>query len=341
MERRRLVSPPANGGDYFPESGRPLDFIPSGCAVLDCVLGGGWPLGRVENIVGDRSTGKTLLAIEACSNLLLKYPEANVWYREAEAAFDEHYARHLGIPMDRIDFGPNGLDTYWDTIEDIWEDLEDKLAICQSNGQPALYIVDSLDALSSRAAGKREVGQGSYNLEKQKILSQMFSETVRKVKATRMCLVFVSQVRDRIGPMIVGDKHRRSGGKSLDFYATHILWLSHLKTLVQKVKGMRRAYGVRIKAKTRKNKIAMPYRDCEFTIRFGFGVEDVEASVLWLEATANLGMIGLKKKDVDDYLADTDELNAGAYRERAAELRKVLFRAWGELEDQPTRRKYG
>src|SRR5262245_13229029 len=96
------------GGSYFPPSSQAssLEFISSGCTVLDCVLGGGWPLGRISNIVGDRSTSKTGLVMEACSNFAIKYPKGRILYREAEAAFDVNYAASMGMPVDRVEFAP-------------------------------------------------------------------------------------------------------------------------------------------------------------------------------------------------------------------------------------------
>jgi len=108
MKRYRTIEPitERSGGDYFPPAtARGLRFIPSGCVLLDCVLGGGWPLGRIVNVVGDKAVGKTLLAIEAAANFVTVYPKGHIWYRQAEADFDEHYARRLGLPVDKIDFG--------------------------------------------------------------------------------------------------------------------------------------------------------------------------------------------------------------------------------------------
>src|SRR5258708_1816883 len=112
-------TPVAGGGMYFAAPAAAVDFIASGCKLLDCVIGGGWPLGRIVNIVGDRSTGKTLLAMEAMANFLTRYPKGKAYYRETEAAFDKEYAMALGIPMDRVD-----MEETPDTVEAVFEDLE-------------------------------------------------------------------------------------------------------------------------------------------------------------------------------------------------------------------------
>src|SRR4051812_12321005 len=94
--------------------------FPTGCCLLDRVLGGGWPEGRIVNIVGDSSTGKTLQAIEAAANFAFKYPSGLIRYREAEEAFDRPYAKSLGMPLKRVDFG-EGFDV--DTVEDFYNDV--------------------------------------------------------------------------------------------------------------------------------------------------------------------------------------------------------------------------
>src|SRR3990167_1383032 len=136
-------APSQKRNDYFPGAGRKLKFISTGCTTLDCVVSGGWPLGRIVNIVGDKSTGKTLLAIEAAANFARQFPKGKIWYRESEAAFDEDYATQLGLPVKQVDFGDDGLGTIWDTIEDIFEDLDKQLTRLKKLNVPGLYIIDS------------------------------------------------------------------------------------------------------------------------------------------------------------------------------------------------------
>ena len=341
MERKRLKASNTVGGDYFPTLVKGVECIPSGCALLDCVLGGGWALKRVVNIVGDRSSGKTLLAIEACANFALKYPKGKIYYREAEAAFDEGYAEELGLPVKRVDFGKDGLDTNWDTIEDIFEDLDAKLAECEKAKVAGLYIIDSLDALTSRAELDRKIDQGSYGLEKPKMMGKMFRQLTRRIKAANFCVIVISQVRDKIG-VVFGEKHTRSGGKALDFYASQILWLSHLKTLTRTMGSVKRAVGVRIKAKCKKNKVSLPFRECEFEIAFGFGVNDTEASLEWLMEVKALDRLGLKAVDVDAYLDKLDKLEGAELAAQRKAVHKAVVEAWQAVEGRfaPVRRKY-
>lgn len=340
MVERRKPKKQRSGGDYFPPDKR--EFIPSGCTLLDCVLGGGWVLGRVSNIVGDKSTGKTLLAIEACANFARVFPKGKIYYREAESAFDESYATKLGLPRNRVDFGPQGTDTQWRTIENIFTDLREIVAAHGKSGKPGLYIIDSLDALTSQAALKRKIGDGSYNLEKQRILGQLFEQLISEFKAARLCILIVSQVREKIG-FVIGDKYRRSGGKSLDFYSSHILWLAHVKNIVREMGPIKRLTGIRVHATAKKNKITVPFGKCSFPIRFGFGIDDVTASIEWLTEHKMVDKLGLKLNQVDKYLDDLDELSNAEYAKRGDQIRAAVIQSWAEIDEQfaPTRSKYG
>lgn len=332
MERRRPTAEKKRRG-YFPSAASSQVFcIPSGCGALDGVLGGGFPLGRVTNVVGDRSSGKTLLAIEACGNFAALVPKGKgkLYYRESEAAFDEEYARSLGVPIDRINFGPQGLDTVWDTVEDIFEDLEKRLDYCIAHDLPAIYIIDSLDALTSRAELKRDIDQGSYGADKAKKLSELFRRLIRKIKRSRMAVIVVSQVRDKIGVMF-GERHTRTGGRALDFYASIIVWLHHIKTLSRTVNGIKQAKGVRILAKTKKNKIAPPFRQCQMDIRFGWGIEDLPASLEWLRQAKALDRVGIHGRSFDKWLARVAKAPRSERAHEARRVRDAVLATWRDM----------
>lgn len=339
MKRHKLAEEapkPDKQNYYFASPAKGLEFIPTGCTLLDCVLGGGWALKRIANIVGDRSSGKTLQAIEACANFAQKYPKGKIFYREAEAAFDEGYAAELGLPTDKVDFGPDGIDTNWDTIEDIFEDLDKQADECIKLGVPGLYILDSLDAVSSKAELARDIEKGTFGLEKQKMLGKLFRQLTRKIKQANMAVIIISQVRDKIG-VVFGEKHSRSGGKALDFYASHVLWLSHIETLKKTVKGSTRAIGIRVKAKCKKNKVSLPFRECEYDIQFGYGVADAEASLDWLAEVKALDRVGTTEKDLPAFAREA--ANDSALR---AKIREATIAAWAEIEQRfaPGRKKY-
>lgn len=306
-----------------------IQFVPSGCTILDCVLGGGWPVGRISNLVGDRSTAKTALATEAVINFLRKYPSGLSFYRETEAAFDMNYAQQMGMPIDKVDFG--NPDEPLLTVEDFSRDLEACIEVATKAKQPAIYVLDSLDALSDEAEMGTD-GQAGFGMQKAKLTSILFRKTARKLERTQVLLLVVSQVRENIG-VSFGEKYRRSGGKALDFYSSVCLWLAHIKTLKRTISKVERSYGVVIKAKTKKNKVAMPFRDCEFPFIFGYGTDDIIASLEWLKSTGRID-----KEQYEGFLkmSDTD------YKGTQILLAQEVNEAWSEIEAKfaPQRSKY-
>ena len=261
---------------YFASSeNHNLQFIGSGCQVLDNVLGGGYVLGRMANIVGDKSSGKTLLAIEASANFINRYKNGEVWYAEAEAAFDADYAGALGMPLSKVKFRDK-----IETVEDFFEDIE--LACKQSTKtKPILYVLDSMDAISSRTEQTQKIDEGSYNLNKQKKLGELFRRKIKALEESNVGLIIISQIRDKIG-VTFGETKMRTGGKSLDFYASQILWLSEIQKLKKTIAGVERVVGIHVLANCKKNKVGLPFRTCKFPVLFGYGVDDMTANVEWL-----------------------------------------------------------
>lgn len=291
------------GGLYFSRPKDNLQFIKSGSTLLDLALGGGWARRRIVNVVGDKAVGKTLVCIEMSANFAIQEPKGKIRYREAESAFDNDYAEALGFPIERVDFGEP-----IDTIEDVFEDLE---AVLKGAKGPELYIVDSLDSLSDRAELERKIDEGSYGTGKAKMMSQLFRRLIRNLADKDVTVVFVSQVRDNIGVMI-GKKTTRSGGRALDFYASQVCFLAQLEKLKRTIKGITRVTGTKVKATIEKNKIALPYREAEFSVLFGHGIDD-EASCL--DFIKKIGM------EIDKNLS-------------LEQLQRVCFDKWWEIEKQ-------
>ena len=287
---------PSPGGLYFGRPNTTLQFIPSGCKLLDLALGGGWARRRIANIVGNRSSGKTLLAIEASANFAFSEPKGIIRYREAESAFDNQYAQALGFPLDKVDFGDP-----LETVEDLFEDLTK--VVVGSKG-PELYIVDSLDALSDRNEMERDIDQGSYGAEKAKKLSQLFRRLVSKLSDKDVTLIIVSQVRDNVGAALFAKKYVRSGGRALDFYASQVVMLNEIKKLKRTISNVERVVGIEVKALLEKNKVALPYREAEFPIMFGYGIDDCKACESWLKQT---GVSFTKDDSVEDLRCMVEE----------------------------------
>jgi len=335
-KREKLTAPKNN---YFTSQKQNLKFVSTGCTILDCALGGGYVLGRITNIVGDKSTAKTALATEALTNFVRSYPNGMAAYRETEAAFDRDYAAAMGLPVKDISFGDP--DKPLTTVEDFERDL---LAFLESVGpkRQGIYVLDSLDALSDEAEMEREIGEATYGGNKAKALSSMFRKMARRLERSNVLLLVISQVRDNIGAMF-GEKHKRSGGKALDFYASQIMWLAHIKTLKKVIKQVERPYGVVIKANVKKNKVAMAFRQCEFEFHFGYGVEDLIASINWLKEVKRLDAIGLKEAHVKDYIKGSASMDVDEYNQERSVVSARLREVWSEIEETflPKRSKYG
>ena len=317
-------------GNYYRP--RRVGAFSSGCTPLDMVLGpGGWAENRIANIVGDKSTGKTLLLIEACANFRAKHPKGRVILIEAEAAFDRDYAESLGFPSDA------------ELIEDVFtvEALARRLAEYAESTVPTLVGVDSLDALSDEAELGREMGQGTYGTGKAKGLSEMFRRLVKIMANGKLTLICVSQIRDNIG-VTFGKKHTRSGGHALDFYCSQVVWLRHLKRLDRTRKGVKREVGVRVSAKCEKNKVGYPFRECTFNLYFGYGTEDVEACLDWLLEHKQTGRVYGTVDEAKQDRKNVAKLAVEEYRELLEEVRKAVRAGWSEIDKAfaVDRRKY-
>jgi len=326
---------------YFSRPNGKLEFIDSGCAVLNSTLGGGWPLTRIANIVGDESTGKTLLAIEACANFARQFSQGEIFYREAESAFDEAYAGALGMPLDRVKFiEPDKFVT----IEDFYEDLCDAVEYTAKRNSAGLYIVDSLDALSDKAELKTGFDEGTYGTAKAKQMARLLRLVKQEVAKARMCLIIISQTRDKISEGFAarfGKKKTRSGGTALNFYASQCLWLSPMDHVRETIEGVKEDVGIRIKAKCEKNKIALPYRQCEFVIRFGQGIDSLTSSLDWLENYNKWGeVIDVTRKT---YIGRVNAMSDKDYWEEARRIDKAVTELWAQREEKvlaKTRHKY-
>jgi recombination protein RecA len=321
---------------FFASPKTHLELVSTGCELLNCTVGGGWPLGRVVNIVGDKSTGKTLMAIEAMANFRLQYPEGKTEYCETEAAFDDEYAAALGLDMTEV--GRSECET----VEDLFDKMTKFIDDVGPEGR-GLYIVDSLDALSDKAEQGRGIADSTYGASKPKQLGQLFRRLIKPLEKSNVLVIIISQVRDAIG-VSFGEKHTRSGGRALDFYASQIVWLANLGQIKKTINKTQRTIGVTIKAKVKKCKIGLPFRECSFDIIFGYGIDDVGANLDYLKTQGELGQLNIGS--TDQSIAAYKKGFANASDEEQAEMRAQMAKAvkstWYRVEKTflPPRGKY-
>ena len=319
-----------------------LQFIKAGAAVMDSALGGGWVLGRIANIVGDRSAGKTLLAIEACANFHAVFENGKIRYAESESAFDEKYAEALGMPIDAVDFGH---DKPMRTVEDWYNDMVEFLDAREKDKQPGLYILDSFDALSDDAEMGREIDKGSFGAGKAKKSGELFRKLVSRIEILDVLLIVVSQIRDKLN-VTFGETKTRSGGRALDFYCSHIVWLAEIGKIKKVIGGVERIIGVNVKANVKKNKVGLPFRTCQYPIIFGYGIDDLTANVEWLIEVGREEMLkeelGMSKAGYKIRIANLRDKGGDEVREARAKLNALVKREWQIIEQGflPKSRKY-
>jgi recombination protein RecA len=310
--------------------------IPTGSTLLNLALGcGGWAKDRVFNIVGDKSTGKTLVAIDTFANFNAVIPNPKMRYAEAEAAFDDSYAHTLGFPT-TVQRPKERLDT----VEDFYHDLKEFRDSLKPK-ESGLYILDSLDALSDAAEKKTDITDATYGSSKAKMMSQLFRRIIRELDKGQCTLGVISQIRDKIG-VVFGEKHSRSGGHALDFYSTHIVWLHEVAKVTHEIMGIKRATAITVLAKVRKCKVGSPHREAEFDTVFGYGIDDEMSMIDWLEKAKVLNEADAKAYKFQVKKARKNK-DFAYLQELLNELKMRTTSTWKEIEAllAPSIRKYG
>jgi len=347
-----------------------VEQFSTGSTILDCVLSGGYALNRVINIVGDSSSGKTLLAIEACTNFALHHNrKCEIRYRDIEEAFDEAYAHTVGLPQNLVDFkvrlppikkkkkkSQDDEDeppvkesasplarVALETVEDLTDEIEQIVLEREKPGKhlPLLYIVDSLDALSDRAEQARMSGEATFGAGKGKAMSEFFRKWNGRMARAGITLLIISQLRDAIG-VTFGEKQKPSGGRALRFYSYQQVWLHHIGQIKKTKNGVERVVGVNIRAKCKKSKAGPAFREGTFPIMFNYGIEDLLSCLNWLVEVERTDAIGLNSSQASALAGKLDRLTQEEYEQEKANITGAVREVWSSIEEDfaPKRRKY-
>ena len=270
------------------EGRAPIEVIPTGSIALDVALGiGGFPRGRIIEVYGPESSGKTTVALHAIASVQAAGGLAA--FIDAEHALDPEYAKALGVDLDNLYVSQP------DTGEQALE-IADTLV---RSGAIDLIVIDSVAALVPRAEIEGEMGDSHVGLQA-RLMSQALRKMAGALSTTHTSAIFINQLREKIGVMF-GSPETTTGGKALKFYSSVRLDVRRIETL----KGGTEAVGNRTRVKVVKNKVAPPFKQAEFDILYGEGISR-EGSLIDLGVDA-----GLVKKSGAWYTYEGDQLGQG------------------------------
>lgn len=266
----------------------PVEVVPTGSIALDVALGiGGLPRGRIIEIYGPESSGKTTLTLHAIANV--QRAGGIAAFIDAEHALDPDYAQKLGVDIDQL------LVSQPDTGEQALE-IADMLV---RSGAIDLVVIDSVAALVPKAEIEGEMGDSHVGLQA-RLMSQALRKLTGGLNSTNTTMIFINQLREKIG-VFFGSPETTAGGKALKFYASVRLDIRRIETL----KDGSDAVGNRTRVKVVKNKMAPPFKQAEFDILYGVGISR-EGSLI------DFGVEhGIIKKSGAWYTYDGEQLGQG------------------------------
>ncbi len=277
-------------GDRGPQV---MEVIPTGSIALDIALGiGGLPRGRIVEIYGPESSGKTTVALHAIANA--QKAGGIAAFIDAEHALDPEYAKKLGVDIDAL------LVSQPDTGEQALEIMD----MLIRSGALDVIVVDSVAALVPRAEIEGEMGDSHMGLQA-RLMSQALRKITGALHQSNTTAIFINQLREKIG-VFFGTPETTTGGKALKFYASIRLDVRRIETL----KDGQEAVGNRTRVKVVKNKMAPPFKQAEFDIIYGVGISR-EGSLI------DLGVeVGVVKKSGAWYTYEGDQLGQGTENSR-------------------------
>ncbi|WP_457966636.1 recombinase RecA [Arthrobacter sp. D1-29] len=288
----------------------PIEVIPTGSIALDVALGiGGLPRGRVVEIYGPESSGKTTVALHAVANAQRQGGIAA--FIDAEHALDPEYAAKLGVDTDAL------LVSQPDTGEQALEIMD----MLIGSGSLDVIVIDSVAALVPRAEIEGDMGDSHVGLQA-RLMSQALRKITGRLSQTKTTAIFINQLREKIG-VFFGSPETTTGGKALKFYASIRIDVRRIQTLKEGADSV----GNRTKAKIVKNKMAPPFKIAEFDIIYGQGISR-EGGII------DMGVEhGIIKKSGSWFTYDGDQLGQGMENSRrflrdnpelAAELERLI-----------------
>jgi recombination protein RecA len=266
----------------------PVEVIPTGSIALDVALGlGGLPRGRIIEIYGPESSGKTSLALHAVANA--QKAGGIAAFIDAEHALDPDYAKKLGVDTDQL------LVSQPDTGEQALEIMD----MLIRSGAIDIVVVDSVAALVPKAEIEGEMGDSHVGLQA-RLMSQALRKITGALNQTKTTAIFINQLREKVGVMF-GSPETTTGGKALKFYASVRLDVRRIETL----KDGTEAVGNRTRVKVVKNKVSPPFKVAEFDILYGIGISK-EGSLIDLGVEQ-----GIVRKAGAWYTYEGDQLGQG------------------------------